>query len=263
MSFEDPEHSAELIRRPAARVRRRALRRDDGLGAAAVVVVLGLLSIAALVVVVVAGIAPDDDAPDTARNGVWLPGAPSFPPPAIPIPLAPEPSASGPPATRPAATRTATSRPATWPSTTRPMTPALQMGTEVSLEPAGQTGLRLRHRDFRARIDRIGPRSTGVDRADATFRVRAGPAGRGCVSFEAVNFPGRFLRHRDFVLVLDRDDGSDLFRADVTFCPAQRAPGGPVVLRSVNYPDRHLAARADRVELVRDEPTAFTIQPPP
>lgn len=134
-------------------------------------------------------------------------------------------------------------------------------GAEISLEPAGQTGLRLRHRNFRARIDRIGPRRT--DRADATFRVRTGPAGRDCVSFEAVNFPGRFLRHREFVLVLDRDDNSDLFRADVTFCPSQPSPGGPVVLKSVNYPDRQLAVRADRVELTKGEPTAFTVQPPP
>jgi hypothetical protein len=35
----------------------------------------------------------------------------------------------------------------------------------------------VRHRDFRARIHRIGPASRPLDRADATFAVRNGLAG--------------------------------------------------------------------------------------
>ncbi|MCZ1005306.1 AbfB domain-containing protein [Streptomyces mirabilis] len=34
---------------------------------------------------------------------------------------------------------------------------------------------------------------------------------------ESINYPGRYLRHRNFQLRLDRDDNSQLFRADSAF----------------------------------------------
>ena len=34
---------------------------------------------------------------------------------------------------------------------------------------------------------------------------------------EAVNYPGRFLRHRDFQLRLERSEDSRLYRADSAF----------------------------------------------
>lgn len=94
----------------------------------------------------------------------------------------------------------------------------------------------VRHRDFLVRVD---PASR-TSREDATFLVRPGLARAECLSLEAVNFRGRFVRHRDFVLRLDRLDDSELFRADATFCP--ESVRGGVVLRSVNFPDRFVTA---------------------
>jgi Alpha-L-arabinofuranosidase B (ABFB) domain len=73
-----------------------------------------------------------------------------------------------------------------------------------------------------------------------SFVVRPAPGG-GCVAFESAARPGYFLRHRDFVLHLDRADGSSLFRLDSAFCPVP-AGDGSFRLRSANYPDRFLTA---------------------
>ncbi|WP_308163609.1 AbfB domain-containing protein [Micromonospora sp. WMMB482] len=37
------------------------------------------------------------------------------------------------------------------------------------------------------------------------------------MSLESTNFPGYFLRHRDFALYVERDDGSTLFDGDASF----------------------------------------------
>ncbi|MBI1211196.1 MAG: hypothetical protein GC190_07015 [Alphaproteobacteria bacterium] len=55
-------------------------------------------------------------------------------------------------------------------------------------------------------------------RQDASFYVRPGLADGSLASFESVNYPGYYLRHRNFHLFLEQ--GSDeLFRSDATFYP--------------------------------------------
>ena len=76
----------------------------------------------------------------------------------------------------------------------------------------------IRHQNFRARIDE-NPSPV----QDSQFRVVAGLADASAVSFESVNFPGRFLRHRSNGEVwLDANDGTAGFRADATW---RRRPG--------------------------------------
>ncbi|MFJ4695585.1 AbfB domain-containing protein [Streptomyces sp. NPDC088766] len=87
-------------------------------------------------------------------------------------------------------------------------------------------------------------------RADATFTVVNGLAGGACHSFRTSD--GTYLRHRDFVLRAERDDGSSLFRQDATFCarPADSASGA-VMLESVNYPGYFLRHQSFQVKLQR------------
>ena len=125
----------------------------------------------------------------------------------------------------------------------------LVVGTRVSLEPADAAGYRVLHRDFVGRIDPIGPTSSTLARADATFTVRAGLANARCVTFEAVNYRGYFLRHQNFAIYLHRNDGSRLFAADATFCPTTGLAGKFTSFQSYNYPDRYLRHRADRLYL--------------
>ena len=86
------------------------------------------------------------------------------------------------------------------------------------------------------RLDPIG--SGSEQREDATFKRVKGLADSSCYSFKTSD--GRYLRHRNFLLHKDRDDGSALFRQDATFCPRPSSYSGAVMLESVNYPGRFL-----------------------
>jgi hypothetical protein len=142
------------------------------------------------------------------------------------------------PTTPGGATRTAAPAP-----TPAPTGGPIMSGTRLSLEPATDPGYRVRHQNFVGRVD---PISSAADRADATFTVRVGLADSRCVSFESVNYPGHFLRHQNFRAYLHRADGTQLFRADATFCAVSGLAGQYTSLRSYNYPDRYLRHR-DRV----------------
>jgi hypothetical protein len=125
----------------------------------------------------------------------------------------------------------------------------LAVGTRVGLAPVTNAGYRVRHRDFVGRIDLVGPGSTALDKADSTFTVRAGRANVRCVSFESVNYPGYYLRHQNFVVYLQRIDGTRLFDEDSTFCPITGMTGQHTSFQSLNYPSRYLRHRDSQLYL--------------
>ena len=101
------------------------------------------------------------------------------------------------------------------------------------------------------RLAPIGPGSPTFARADATYVQRRGLADEHCISLESVNFPGRFMRHQNFVLLLQPLESSRLFAADATFCPRAVGREADFLLRSVNYPDRCLTSDGRRMLLSR------------
>ncbi|AEV83897.1 hypothetical protein ACWT_2544 [Actinoplanes sp. SE50] len=129
--------------------------------------------------------------------------------------------------------------------------PRLLAGTTLGLGFAGFPEYRIRRWDTAVIVAAVTAASSSHDRRDARFTVRAGRADPRCVSFESAGEPGRFLRHREFLLRLEPADGSSLFDQDATFCPERT--GGGFALRSVNYPQRHLMLAADGIRL---EPSA-------
>jgi hypothetical protein len=201
-----------------------------------------LVGAAALGVLAAAGLAVTSGEED--RPGPTFVGLPPVPPvPMLPggTPAEATPTRSAPPAT----TRVRGVEPA-GPARTAGRTPAASaapavalpvVGKELGLEPVGEPGHRVRHRNFIARIDPVGPASPALDRADSRFTVRAGRAGAGCLSFESFNYPGYFLRARDAALRLERADGSRGYDADATFCAVPAAAGG-FVLGSRSDPTR-------------------------
>jgi hypothetical protein len=133
--------------------------------------------------------------------------------------------------------RTATTAPAA--------DPAFTVGRTVGVGVTGLAGQRLRNRDFVARIEA----DSAAKGLTGQFLVRQGLADSGCVSFESAEYPGFYLRHRNFVLLVERGEPTALYLSDATFCPA--ASGGGFALRSVNYPDHHLLVADGQVRLVR------------
>jgi hypothetical protein len=209
---------------------------------------LGAVAVTALLLpvsLITAQVGGDDPAP-AGWPQAGGPAAPAAPTPSAETGEPPSPSGS--PGTPSGPVGGAGAKPTAKPTGTsaRPLVP---VGARIGLEPVAAPGFRVRHRNFVGRIDAIGPNSRRTDRADSSFVVRAGLADQRCVSFEAVNFPGFFLRHQDFVILLRRNDSTALFAADATFCPVPGLSGQQVSLRSLNFPDRFLVHRGFRLTI--------------
>jgi hypothetical protein len=67
--------------------------------------------------------------------------------------------------------------------------------------------------------------------------VRQGLADSSCVSFESADAPGKYLRHHDFELYLDPDNGSAKFAHAATFCPRPGHKGQGYSFESYNDPN--------------------------
>jgi len=207
--------------------------------------------------------------------GEMPPLAPQSPAEVIPIPMEPLPStappADGQPpkfavADGPTGKPPSNDRPSPSKSSKPPKPPWVAwLDKPAALEAAGRPGMLLRHRDFVAQLDFIGSGSRPLDRADATFVVREGLAGDGCLSFESANYDGFYLRHHDFLLRLARNDRTPLFRQDATFCP-ERSADGTLTLRALNFTDRRLALQWNRVTLApvpASKALHIRLRPPP
>jgi len=122
--------------------------------------------------------------------------------------------------------------------------PRLTPGSFISINAttACCTTFYIRHDDGdnRVTIAKINAGSSGRAKADATWLVLAGLADSVCISFESVNHPGHYLRHFDFELYLERNDGSSQFARDATFCPRQGNSGKGYSFQSVNYPNMYI-----------------------
>ncbi|BCB82376.1 hypothetical protein GCM10022251_47950 [Phytohabitans flavus] len=94
----------------------------------------------------------------------------------------------------------------------------------------------IRHWDFRARVE-----ANVTNLADSQFRIVTGLGGAGTVSLESANFPGYYLRHRNYEMWVERNDGSAIFRSDASFFRrAGLADAAGVSFESVNFAGRYI-----------------------
>src|ERR1017187_3686784 len=143
----------------------------------------------------------------------------------------------------------------------------LTPGSAISLRAttACCTTRYIRHQNNVAITSVITSRSPPLDKADATWIVRAGLANTSCVSFESENYPGDFLRHSNFVLYRQPDNGSALFNSDATFCPQAGKNGQGNSFASSNYPTKFIRHYNNNVYIASnggtnawDSPTSWT-----
>lgn len=197
------------------------------------------------------GAMPQDAMPP---QGAVRPVGTTSPRPSSPTPAVPRP---------PLAATATTAPPPPTPSQVAGRPPVtLTVGATTGLELADRPGQRVRHRRFAGRVDAIGADSSEVERADSRFVVRAGRAESTCFSLESVNFPGYYLRHRDYEIHLERADRSELFDEDSTFCAEPISGGAAVSLRSHNYPGFRVALRDARLVIAPDGAATFVPRPP-
>jgi peptidoglycan-N-acetylglucosamine deacetylase len=82
-------------------------------------------------------------------------------------------------------------------------------------------------------------RSAGTP--DSQFRVVTGLTGTGTVSVGSADFPGYYLRHKNFEVWLEKNDGTSTFASDASFHRrAGLADSAGISYESSNYAGRHL-----------------------
>ncbi|MEV4461315.1 alpha-L-arabinofuranosidase B [Microbispora sp. NPDC049633] len=123
-----------------------------------------------------------------------------------------------------------------------PQNGTLTPGSAISLRAttSGYTDRYIRHQNDQVLTSVITSSSASLDKSDATWIVRSGLASGSCVSFESRNYPGDYLRHQNYQLYRQRDDGSALFAADATFCPQAGKSGQGTSFASYNFPTRFI-----------------------
>lgn len=127
----------------------------------------------------------------------------------------------------------------------------------------GHTDKYLRHSQQLAYTAVVDAAGSALLKSDATWKIVTGLANSNCYSLESRNYPGEYLRHQDFRVRRDANDGSALFKADATWCAV--AGTGGVRLSSANLPGSYLRHIDSEVWLASpggghawDNPATFT-----
>jgi hypothetical protein len=82
--------------------------------------------------------------------------------------------------------------------------------------------------------------SSSTVKADATWIVQPGLANSSCVSFQSANGSGDYIRHSNFELYLEPNDGTSQFALDATFCPRAGNSGSNYSFMSYNYSYKYI-----------------------
>jgi hypothetical protein len=136
----------------------------------------------------------------------------------------------------------------------------------IGLEVAGRPGLRVRVHEFAARVDRLSSASGALDKAESRFIVRKGLAFDGCVSFEAADHPGFFLRRFFADLLLQERSDATIYEQEATFCPIPTSDGKAITLLAL-FPSGFAVDIAPDGTLHLDttdraDPAAFVVRRP-
>lgn len=122
--------------------------------------------------------------------------------------------------------------------------PALSVGSHISLRATTApccTTKYITHSGSAVSLQVVTSSSTTALQQQASFIVQTGLGNSGCFSFESVDTPGSYLRHSNSILLLNANDGSQLFSDDSTFCPQTglNGQGNSNSIRSWSYPTRY------------------------
>jgi Alpha-L-arabinofuranosidase B (ABFB) domain/Glycosyl hydrolases family 2, sugar binding domain/Glycosyl hydrolases family 2/Glycosyl hydrolases family 2, TIM barrel domain len=108
----------------------------------------------------------------------------------------------------------------------------------IRVTTPGYTNRYIRHKDGLGYTEVVDSASTALLKQDATWKVKPGLANKLCYSFESRNYPGEYLRHRDFRVRREAGDSSTVYREDATWCPVQGSGG--IRLSASGFPRQYL-----------------------
>ncbi|PPR00157.1 hypothetical protein CVT24_005058 [Panaeolus cyanescens] len=118
--------------------------------------------------------------------------------------------------------------------------PAFTVGSTVSFRAttACCTTRFIAHTDATVNTQVVTSSDTTALKQQASWTVRTGLGNSGCFSFESRDTPGSFIRHSNFNLLVNANDGSKLFAEDATFCPRAGLNGQGNTITSWSFPTR-------------------------
>lgn len=119
--------------------------------------------------------------------------------------------------------------------------PGLSVGSSVSLRATTSccTTRYLAHTGSTINTQVVSSSSSTALKQQASWTVRSGLGNSACFSFESRDTAGSYIRHYNFELVLNANDGTKQFREDATFCPQAGLNGQGNSVRSWSYPTRY------------------------
>lgn len=120
--------------------------------------------------------------------------------------------------------------------------PELSVGASISLRATAAccTTRYLAHTDSTINTQVVSSSSTTALKQQASWTVRTGLGNSACYSFESKDTAGSYIRHSNFELVLNANDGTKQFHEDATFCPQASLNGQGNSIRLWGYPTRYL-----------------------
>jgi hypothetical protein len=118
---------------------------------------------------------------------------------------------------------------------------ALTVGSAISLHVTtpGYTTRYISHTGTTVNTQVVSSSNTTAVKEEASWTVQTGLGNSACFSFESVDTPGSYIRHYNFELLLNANDGTKQFYEDATFCPQSGLSGEGTSLRSWSYPTRY------------------------
>ncbi|KAF9044968.1 glycoside hydrolase family 54 protein [Panaeolus papilionaceus] len=118
--------------------------------------------------------------------------------------------------------------------------PSFSVGSSVSFRATTSccTTRYITHTGATVNTQVVTSSSSTALKQQASWTVRTGLANSACFSFESRDTPGSFIRHFNFNLVVNANDGSKAFSEDATFCPKAGLNGQGNTITSWGYPTR-------------------------
>jgi len=118
--------------------------------------------------------------------------------------------------------------------------PAITVGSGVSLRvtTAGFDTRYIAHTGDTVNTQVVTTSSATLLKQQASWIVATGLGNSACISFESVDTPGSYIRHFNFELMVNANDGTKQFGEDATFCPQAGISGQGNSIRSWSYPTR-------------------------
>jgi hypothetical protein len=119
--------------------------------------------------------------------------------------------------------------------------PALTVGSSISLRATTSccTTRYIAHTGSTVNTQVVSSASATTLKQQASWTVHTGLGNSACFSFESKDTAGSYLRHSNFELLLNANDGTKGFHEDATFCPEAGLNGQGNSIRSWSYATRY------------------------